>query len=315
MSERRSFVRRFTAFTAILLWTPVLLGFSFYLTGKLQGYAPTIFGVSDSYITQWLGLRFLPVLLSTLGLTIVYVVVPNTRVSVRSAAFGALVAAAGWELVKLTFSFYVVKVMSYSKVYGSLAVIPVFIIGLYLLWVVVFLGAEIAFVMHNYQYQESWDERELSGLKPFLAVGVMLELGRRFNEGEKAATLDMMAKKFRVAIPKLREVFEGLIEKGLVIRMNESTYFPAKSLKLISVQDVLSAAVGEIGVMENIKGSLRTVIIGLPDSVVTKLGEALSGVTEAHHRLLGGATLDNLLEVDGPEGTQSRVAAASVVSS
>ena len=309
VSQKRGFVRNFTAFTAILLWAPILIGLSFYFTGKLHGYVPRFFGREEVSIYGWLSLRVLPILFSFLGLTIIYIVVPNTRVNVRAAAIGALVTAAGWELVKVGFNFYVANAMKYDKVYGSLAVVPIFIIGLYLLWLVVFMGAELAYVLHNYRYNESWDRKELSLLKPYMAVGLMLELGRRFYAGEKPAIIEELSRKFRVSIPILRDVFTNLLREGLVVQSDEDTYFPAKSLQLITLKEAFAAGLDEVAAIEKFNENPLAMLKGLPASMVMELQKALMGIAETHQRMLGAIVLTDLL-VSGPEPEAGTVACA-----
>ncbi len=296
VDQGRGFIRKFTAFTALLLWAPILIGLSFYFTGKLHAYMSVFFKGNEFNWLVWLSLRFLPIFFSFLAMTIIYVVVPNMHVNVRAAAIGALAAATGWELVKFGFNFYVIKALAYSKVYGSLSVVPIFIIGLYLLWVVVFLGAEIAYVLHNYRYHEFWQLKGWSELKPYLAVGLMIELGKRFYDGKRAARLGELSSKFRVAIPVLREVFGDLQSNKLVIRMNEDTFFPAKSLRQVSLDEVIAVGVAEVGAVERMKDNFSSMIKGLPAGTLKELEGVLSNLSHAQHRVLGSVTLEDLVE-------------------
>lgn len=295
IERERSFVRKFTAFTAMLLWTPILLGLSFYLTGKLHSRVPNILGEMELTVPGWITLRFLPVIFSFFALTIIYIVVPNTRVSVRAAALGGMVAAAGWEVVKLGFNFYVVRAVSYSKVYGSLAVVPIFIIGLFLLWIVVFLGLEFTYVLHNYQYHETWDKHEWSGMKPYLAAALMIEIGRRFYENEPAPDVRELSRLFRVAIPTLNEVFNNLLKRRLVVEIDDDIFMAAKSLKFISLKEVVAAGVGEINAIERMAGNFRSLIKGLPDEIVSELEKTFFNVSNKCQDMLSGVTMDDIL--------------------
>lgn len=79
--------------------------------------------------------------LVALGLTMLYRYVPNTRVEWSHALAGALFAAVGVELAKKLLAWYVATVPTYSMVYGTFATVPILLVWLYVLWVLVLLGA------------------------------------------------------------------------------------------------------------------------------------------------------------------------------
>ncbi|HRK39979.1 MAG TPA: YihY family inner membrane protein [Burkholderiaceae bacterium] len=81
--------------------------------------------------------------LVALGLTMLYRYVPNTRVEWAHAWAGALFAAVGVELAKKLLAWYVATVPTYSMVYGTFATVPILLVWLYVLWVLVLLGAVI----------------------------------------------------------------------------------------------------------------------------------------------------------------------------
>lgn len=295
VTERRSFIRKFTAFTAILLWSPVFFGLSFYLTGVIGAHMPWLKATTQVSLFSRMVLRLLPVFFTWAALTITYIVVPHTRVGARAAAIGALVASLGWEVVKVGFNFYVVHAVNYSKIYGSLSVIPIFIVGLYLLWVVVFLGAEITYVLHNYRYHEDWAEQDWRGYKPYLAVGVMLEIGGCFHAGGKSQKTEELARRFRVAIPVLREVLDALMSAGLLSRSDDDAYSPARDLHLISLEDVLDATIEKAAVISHMSRRAQRIVQRMSTKGAGRLAEIFESVETEMHKTLGNITIDDLL--------------------
>ncbi len=293
VDEHRGFMRKFAAFTSILLWAPILIGLSFYFSGMLHRYLSIFQG--EVTVPGWLSLNILPVFFSLLGLTIVYILVPNTRVRLRYALIGAGVAAVCWELVKFGFNYYSTNAMRYDKVYGSLAVIPLFIISLYLLWVVVFLGAEIAFVLQNYRNNEIWNRERWLRLRPYIAVGAMLELGGHFYRGETLGGLDEVAARCGVSIPMIRSLFNDLANAGVLVRLDQDVYFPAKSLRLISLMDVVSAVMGPVKAVRDMSEDLEQVIGGLPSGATAAIGKALSETARTQEEILSSVTLEKLV--------------------
>ena len=91
--------------------------------------------------------RFQSLLASFVLLLLVYKLLPNTHVRLRPAIWGALVAAALWSLSRWGFGLYVSKALPYMKIYGALGLIPLFLFWLYLTWLIVLFGMELAFTL------------------------------------------------------------------------------------------------------------------------------------------------------------------------
>jgi membrane protein len=137
----RSLTQRMVVAWAVMTLGPVLLGVSLWVTGlaaaKVAGYKH-LAGASD------LMLWFIPVALATLGWTVVYRVVPHTTVRWRHAVIGALIAALSFELVKRGFAAYLTSFTNFRQLYGAFAVVPIFLLWLYICWLITLAGAVIA---------------------------------------------------------------------------------------------------------------------------------------------------------------------------
>lgn len=146
--KARPWRRRLAIYAGVLVFGPILIGASLTMTSWLVslslGYARTL---------PWGGealLRLVPVLLGAVALTLLYIGVPNRRVRWREAAIGGFLAGSAFELMKRGFALYVTKFPTYTMVYGAFAVIPLFLLWLYLSWAVVMLGASLtAFLLDH----------------------------------------------------------------------------------------------------------------------------------------------------------------------
>src|SRR5699024_5624445 len=94
-----------------------------------------------------------PFLVTLLGLFAMYMLVPNRRVPWRHGALGALLSALLFEFAKWAFASYVRSVPSYQQIYGQLAVIPIFLVWVYLSWAIVLLGASITASLSAFEYR------------------------------------------------------------------------------------------------------------------------------------------------------------------
>jgi membrane protein len=140
--RQRSIVVRVLAYGAVLVFGPLLIGGSLSLQGLVLTTGKHLGGVAFTK-----GLRTVaPLLLfiaEAVALMLLYRFVPTRRVHWRDAILGALVGAVLLEAVKRGLALYLQQFSTFQLIYGALAVIPVFLIWLYLCWVAVLFGAEI----------------------------------------------------------------------------------------------------------------------------------------------------------------------------
>ena len=181
VTSTRSVVSKITNFSAVMVLGPLCLFFSFFLSRNL-------FTVASSYssLSHFLTVVF-PMILSWFALFLLYYMLPSVTVRIRDAAFGALIAALLFEIAKRGFAYYVKLSTFYGTVYGVLAAIPLFLFWLYLAWLVVLYGAEVAY--------QSGSIKVLSGLRKYvtelgeigslLALRILLVIGKNFCEGKK----------------------------------------------------------------------------------------------------------------------------------
>jgi membrane protein len=138
----RSVAQRVLIYWAALTLGPVVAGASLTLTSYAlsasRGLVAAIPGGLAVLLTT------LEVVLLVTGLTALFHVLPNTPVRWRHAFAGALTATLGLEVAKKGLAWYVDIVPTYSVVYGAFATLPILLLWIYLVWVIVLLGAEVA---------------------------------------------------------------------------------------------------------------------------------------------------------------------------
>lgn len=140
---------RITIYWAVITLGPVLVALSFFLTSQVIDTAASV----DAFgVLGWF-LNLLTPLASTaatwLLLLLMYKLLPNVKVQLRAALIGSLVAAVLWELSKWGFRLYVNRAVGYSALYGSLGLVPLFLLWMYVTWMVVLFGLEISYVVQT----------------------------------------------------------------------------------------------------------------------------------------------------------------------
>ncbi|MGB6001287.1 MAG: YihY family inner membrane protein, partial [Thermoanaerobaculia bacterium] len=151
--RRRRYLSKITAYTSVLVLGSLFLGASLSVSARIQAllFSGTI--LDRSLIRRTLDWS-VPLALTLLGFLLLYLIVPYTRVKWRSALFGALLAGIGWEVAKNVFADSVGQSARYSILYGSLAVIPIFLVWLYVTWVIVLVGLLIAYTHQHFDFLE-----------------------------------------------------------------------------------------------------------------------------------------------------------------
>ena len=141
--KRKSYLRIFLTYWAVLTLGPILIGMSIIVTSYLSSFL-MIEDAAESFGLKTELLLIIPVLLTMSAFTLIYMIVPNSRVELSHALIGGVTATILFELAKKGFAIYVGHNQTYSNLYGALATIPIFLIWIYISWLVTLLGAMTA---------------------------------------------------------------------------------------------------------------------------------------------------------------------------
>ncbi len=229
--QRRPFRNKFTAFWTVLTATPVLVFISFYIAAKLTVQQIDIFS-----------LRFLTYLLNWLAFWFAYQFIPYTHVRIRAAFVGAIIGGTLWELAKGGFNWYIINMTSFDKIYGSLGVIPVFLLWVYLTWVIVLFGSEVAYAVQYPQGKSSVSRAELAHYMEFYSVRTMAEIVRYFGDAEREEiNIEDRLKDIGIPAEILGEILNRLSEKRLVYYTEDKEYVLARHPSTITVREVIEA--------------------------------------------------------------------------
>jgi membrane protein len=189
--------------------------------------------------------QFLPVVVLSLTFALFYMLMPNTKVDWRAALVGGAVAGLLWHVVNLVSVLYVSRVVANSKIYGSLGLVPVFMMGLYSSWVILLFGAQVAYAFQN---RASYlEEKQIENInqrgREFVALRLMTCIGERFLRGEPPPTAVEIGQQLCVPSRLVLELMQTLAAAHLVVEVAglEPAFFPARPLERITCHDVLMA--------------------------------------------------------------------------
>jgi len=166
-------------------------------------------------------------------------------VKFSAALVGGVVAGTLWQLNNVFGFLYVSRVVSNSKIYGSLGLVPVFMIGIYFSWVILLLGAQIAYAYQNraaYLQDRLADNVNQRG-REFVALRIMTSLGQRFQNALRPATVFQISTELGIPSRLTQSVLRTLAFKELVTEVAgaEASFVPARPLETINAYDILLA--------------------------------------------------------------------------
>lgn len=247
----RSFVRKLTDYLSILVISPLLViiasSVNVYIKTQVTGIAnhmailelmgPVIFGL----------FRLLPYALIWMLFILVYLVMPNTRVRIWSALVAGIFAGTVYQLSQGLYIQAQVLLSNYNAVYGSFAALPFFLIWLQLSWMIVLVGAQIAYshqhvAQHLAQFQQP---RGTLGRRRF-ALYLLHYIIIRFQQGLPPVGTEEMAEQLELSHGLAVSLVEDLVRCGLVSMVDrgpevESGYQPAQDINNITIADMFAA--------------------------------------------------------------------------
>ena len=153
--NERPLIFTFAIYWMVLTLGPLLMGSSVIMSSYLIGLANYAEEFTPGLTTVLL--KTLPFITSISAFFLIYMLVPNKKIDPKHATFGALVAALLFETSKKALALYVTSFSSYQLIYGSLSLLPILFVWVYLSWVVVLIGAEVTHVLEIFLHDEAED--------------------------------------------------------------------------------------------------------------------------------------------------------------
>ncbi|MFT4045247.1 MAG: YihY/virulence factor BrkB family protein [Solimonas sp.] len=163
--------------------------------------------------------RLLPYVLIIALFTLFYRYVPNARVTLRAAATGGIFAGALWQTGSLVFASFVAGATNYNAIYSSFAILIFLLIWIYVGWMILLLGCQLAFYVQHPEHLKPHRAPSLLGGRQieYLALLAMATIGRRFIAGEPAYTQEELSLELGAEPEHVARIVEQLIFCGLLV--------------------------------------------------------------------------------------------------
>jgi membrane protein len=238
----RSFARRFTEYLSVMVLGPILLAVALGLLASAERspFAQWLDGIKPlAWILGGTG-KILPYLIVTIIFTFMYAFIPNTKVELKAALIGGITSGVVWALVGKVFTAFIVYSSSLVAVYTGFAIVLTTLIWVYLSWLILLIGAQLAFYLQFPQYLRHGQEAfELTGRdREQVALSVMYLIGRDYAGGETAWTPRTLAAELDMPSIALAPVLRCLEENGLILATEGEQFVPGKDIATIRLAEI-----------------------------------------------------------------------------
>jgi len=289
VTKPRSFAKRFTEYMFVLLIGPLAIVVAL----------GAIASIGNESVVQWLQQnsllgpvfsatsRLTPYLLVTGVFAFMYWYMPNTKVRIQSALIGGLAGGVMWATLGMIFATFIINSVRTQAIYAGLAIAISMLIWLYLNWLILLIGSQIAFYFQNPAYLRIGrrEPRLSNAMRERVALNIMYLVGVEFREPKQGVTLRSVGRSTRIPTITLAPIAAGLEANGILVSNENEQLLPGRDMSRISLDDILAVVrrEGETGSHRDPRWD------GPIESLGKSLDDAVAGT-------LSGRTLADLLD-------------------
>ena len=252
IKANRSWGRKFSDYSAIMVISPILVGLSsiatVYIRTQVEQFAAKIpfFGYISSGI--FFMLRFTPYFLIWILFTLIYLIMPNIRVKLKAGLLAGIAAGTIYQLAQMIYIGFQIGVAKASAIYGSFAALPLFLVWVQFSWMIVLFGAELAFAIQNVDTSEFEPDclKTSPSFRQLVALRIAHQLAHNLAGGGKPMTAAQLSAQIEAPLRLVNHLLFELTTSGVVVETRtgadrEAGFMPAREINTLSISTVLEA--------------------------------------------------------------------------
>lgn len=279
--NEKNFIRKFTSYFSVIVFGTLFIGTSFSLTTPLRRFLDSVPEIQ--FIIRWFVVIF-PSIFIFFTFLLMISAIPAGKVRLKSSFIGALAGTIMWDIARRGFTEGAGYVIRMSKLYGSIAVIPIFLFWLYLIWIIIFLSLEITYV---HQHKTGWNKgdpnkEQLPSEIIERGLAVFHLIANNFDTGKNYYSISEISTTLSISEELVDHIVDNFIEAELIYKTDEAVrkLLPLRSLNKIMLKDVMKAILGKHGLLET-----NTVVY-----------ETLKRFLSAGYKDMGASTIEDFLK-------------------
>ncbi len=245
----RSWTRRLIDYLALFILLPILLVVLSGLTILMKTLGNTIGDVMIFSPLLKAILNSIPFIAYVILFVGLYMFLPNVKVRLMPAFIAGLFAGISFQLFQTIYISGVIWIARYNAVYGSFAAVPLLMLWLQLSWIIVLLGAQLAYSIqhhHNYIFEEASEDISKRYLD-FVAILLVSKIVQRFaEEGEEPYSVETISEACGTPLRLTSSLITKLCQAGVLIEvynpkdLEDSYYQPAVDPNKLTVNLLMS---------------------------------------------------------------------------
>ena len=250
VKSSRSWGRKFSDYLSVMLISPLILLVSgsatVFITTTITKWTNQIslLGIISPLIS--LGFSLIPYVLMWILFTVIYILMPNTRVNFTSGLVAGIVAGTIYQIVQWVYILFQIGAARYGAIYGSFAALPLFLLWVQTSWWIVLLGAEISYAHQNvdtFQYEPDFKKVSPAYTK-LLTLQVAHLLVKNFANCGSPLNQKQISVHLRLPIRLLGRILSDLVACGLFVetrtpRDKPPGIQPACAIDKLTIQKIL----------------------------------------------------------------------------
>jgi len=244
VSKARSFARRFTEYMFIMLVGPLAIVLALGMITSLSNESVVQYLLNNQIVGPLFVAtsKLMPYVIVSIVFAFLYAFMPNTRVMLKAALVGGIAGGVLWASLSVGFTAFVAGSVRTQAVYASFAIAIFTLIWIYLNWLVLLIGSQIAFYVQHPNFLRHGRQAPIlsNSMRERLALNAMLLVGRAFREPNTTLTLEQLSDRLNMPSLSVAPVIAEL-EAARMIEVNEDGHLLAgRDLSRLSLDDILS---------------------------------------------------------------------------
>jgi len=289
VAKPRSFARRFSEYLVVLIVGPLLMFTALGILTSIQSATVVQYILNNDALGPIFVLagKLVPYVMISGVFTFLYMFMPNTKVKFTSALVGGVAGGFMWATVGAIFTSFILFASRTLQIYAGFAVAITTLVWLYLNWLILLIGAQLAFYYQQPAYlRHGHREPRLSNTtRERLALNVMVHIGAAFRDAEKTINANEISERISIPSAALARVTSVLEDAGLILSTENENLLPGREMSRILLADILAAV--------RLGGETGSYRVPRWSTYINTLGDELD---DALAKVVGEKTLADLLD-------------------
>ncbi len=293
----RPFSQRFSSYLSVILIGPVLIFSAVGFTAAVLNMevAHRLAAIEPLGTLMLYGSMLVPYVLVCLAFTLIYIFIPNTRVQFAAALAGGVIAGIMWKITGWGFAAFIASSSRYAAIYSSFAILVLLLIWMYLSWLILLVGSQIAFFVQNPKYMARSRVKFIlsNRLREMVVLQIMYLVGYNHSHSLPPWTLDQFAEYLGLPGEPTHRMVKVLVDAGYlaeIINDDVPVYLPLHAIETMRLTDIVK----DIRRADESRILSRSQLVSIPavDTVMDR-------IEAAGNAALGERTVKDMVESGG----------------